>query len=675
MTASVLGLAMLAIQPAPEPAEPPTDIIVTGERVPRKLSETASSVAVLTRADLEGAAADRIEQALELVPNVQLGGGSDAPAIRGQDTTGVLHDLPAFLGGNRPRTTLQVDGRAVSYNEFTYGASPLWDVSRVEVFRSPQTTTQGRNSIAGAIFVQTENPGHAFAGRARAILGEFDTRQYSAALDVPLARDQLAVRASGDLRRSRASSTIARNANGGPDPNADNFGQLRVKLLAEPAAIPSARLLLTYVHTQAHAPQIEGVDHPFEDRQDLDATYGIFRTNVDSLTGNFQVQLTPSVGVETTVSAGDTRARRFAPRGFGETRIRGRDASGELIVRWRAGPPIEGIAGVHAVRTTLDQTIDLSAARLGIGLFDDLQKSAGIFGEASWRATDRLKLTGGLRYQFDRQDRSGSLAALSGPVPLDFHRSFDAWLPKLAIEYSVSPAFTAGLLAQRAYNPGGTTLDLRLRAADDFDAERLWDFELFTRASLAGDRVSLRSNLFYYAMTNAQRPQELELQTPGGTVRFLEIENAPRARTYGLETDLAWRVDDRLSVRAGIGLLSTRITRTLTPDDPLLGKSFQRSPAFSAAAAIDWRPRPELRLTVGARRNSGYFSDDEETAETRIGGATTVNARAAWSHRHFVLFGYARNLLDEFYLTSLTTPISGTAGDPRELGFGLEARF
>lgn len=154
------ALAQTAAQPAPDEAKAakPDEIVITGERVPRTLRDTASSVEVVTRAEIERASADRIEQILELVPNVQVSSGGEGPTIRGQDTTGASRDLYAFLGGTRPRTTMIVDGRAVTFNEFIFGASPLWDVERVEVFRTPQTTTQGRNSIAGAIFVTTADP-------------------------------------------------------------------------------------------------------------------------------------------------------------------------------------------------------------------------------------------------------------------------------------------------------------------------------------------------------------------------------------------------------------------------------------------------------------------------------------------------------------------------------------
>ena len=72
------------------------------------------------------------------------------------------------------------------------GSQSAWDIAQVEVFRSPQTTTQGRNSIAGAIFVTTRAPTNDWEGRARAILGDFDTRQFSVALSGPVVKDELA---------------------------------------------------------------------------------------------------------------------------------------------------------------------------------------------------------------------------------------------------------------------------------------------------------------------------------------------------------------------------------------------------------------------------------------------------------------------------------------------------
>ncbi len=213
------------------------DIVVTGERVPRTLRETPSSVAVMDETAIEANGANRVDQILALIPNVQLGNGSQGPAIRGMDTTGPLYALPAFLGGNRPRMTLVVDGRPVSYNEFVFGTFPVWDAERIEVFRSPQTTTQGQNSIAGAIFVNTNEPALSPEYGARAIVGSLKMRQVSALLSGPLAGDTLAFRVAGDFRYGRTSSKIEDVIRGG-DPSHDVYGLLRAKLLVKPSAVP-----------------------------------------------------------------------------------------------------------------------------------------------------------------------------------------------------------------------------------------------------------------------------------------------------------------------------------------------------------------------------------------------------------------------------------------------------
>ncbi len=679
MNVCLLLASWTAIDPSIMPRLPDSDeIIVTGERVPRRLEETSSSVVVATDRSIDiQAAPDRLEQVLATIPNVQLGSGGDGPTIRGEDTTGVLRDLAAFLGGARPRATLTVDGRAVNYNELAFGLASIWDVARVEVYRSPQTTTQGQNSIAGAIFIATADPTYDWHGRVRLLAGNFATRQASGVISGPLAGKELAFRLSGDVRRSRTSTRITSSAQG-IDPNRDNSELVRLKLLAEPQILPGARLELTYAHVSSRMPQVEGVEQPFRRRRDPNATYGVFRVNVDSLSGTLDYKLRPGLAAKTTTSFGDAAIRRFAPPGLGETRIGGRDVSTETVVDWRHGSRLRLTGGVHYQRTSLHQTINLTAVRLGQGRFTDRQNGLGLFGEASWRFAPRLTLATGLRYQRDRQDRSGGLAGGAAALALDYHHAFDAWLPKISLAYEPAGGTRIGVFAQRAYNPGGTTLDLRRRITEEFREESLWDFEAFARVTMAGGRLSLSANAFYYKMYDSQRPQDRTIVTPDGQVAgFQEIANAPRAFSRGLEAQAEWQPDRRFTLGAAIGLLDTRITRTITPTDPLLDKQFQRSPRLSATATMAWRPIPALRLSAQMRHNGRYFSDDAETADLRVGGSTTIDAKASWTAGRLTLSGYLRNAFDEFHLTYRYPPFgtSGTAGDPREFGLSAEARF
>lgn len=671
--APLIGLAASGAQPDDAPASPPEseEILVTGERVARPLSETASSVFVITSDMIDSMAApDRIEQLLAQVPNVTIGSGGEGPTIRGQDSTGVLRDLPAFLGGTRPRVTLQVDGRPVGFNEFVFGSAPIWDVEQVEIFRTPQTTTQGRNAIAGAIFVRTRDPTWNWEARARLLAGNERTRQGSVLLSGPILDDQLAFRFAGDLRRSRTSSEIAQR-DPGADPDSDDYDMARLKLLAEPAGLPGLRLETSYVHMRAQAPQIEGVRRPFRQRKDSLAGYGIFRTNVDSLTAALDYRAGPSLGLTTTFSFGDAAIRRFAPPGFGRTRIRSNDLSFETLLRWNPAGPVDLVGGVHHLESHLEQEIDLTAV-LGSGAFDDRQKSLGLFGEANVAILPRLSMVAGLRYQRDVQRRSGSI----GIASLDFDGRFTAWLPKLSLAYDFAPDIVAGLLVQRAYNPGGTTINFDTRGPEIFGAETLWNYEAFVRAAFANGKAWVAANLFYADKHDAQRATFRTFVGPTGLVAgWAEIDNLPRAESYGLELDLRLQPRESLSIRWGVGLLHTRILETLHPLDTRLGKPFQRAPRLTMSGSVEWRPIRTLLLSAQLRHRGGYYSDDSSSPELRVGAATIIDARIAYEQGRFSLFGYARNIADSFHLTYLFGPDLATAVDPREFGIGIEARF
>ena len=677
----VVSLVVLAAAGAPvdpprtEPsAEGPGEIVVTGERISRSLRETPSSVEVFTADMIENEpGADRLDQILEQIPNVQLGHGGQGPTIRGQDSTGVLQDLPAFLGGTKPRVTLQVDGRAVGYQEFTFGVAPLWDVQQIEVFRSPQTTTQGRNSIAGAIFVHTKDPTYSWEAGGRVLAGNYATRQLSAVASGPLVDQQLAFRLSADLRRSGTSVKFASRLRDA-DPNEDRFELIRFKLLAEPKALPGVRLEASYAHTQSRTPATEAVHAPFRDRRNP-GTSPVFDTNVDALTGLVEIALNDTLATATTMSHGNSRSQRFATPGLGEAITRIRDWSIEPIIRWQPDGPIRLLGGVHHLRTQLDQVIDLTAV-IGNGEFRDRQRSTGVFGEAAFKPMPRLSITAGIRYQTDSQVRRGQLGDAGFVLPIAFDESSSAWLPKMSVAYDLTTNLTAGLVVQRAYNPGGVALNFDTGQQEAFDVERLWSYELFARAAVANGRVRLSTNLFYNDYRDAQRARTRAFTVPGGATAFwAEIDNVPKAETYGLEASLDWQVSERLRVRSGIGLLRTKIVDAGRGGIAVDGNEFQRAPKLTGSASIDWRPLDRLRFNGSLRHNSPYYSDDANSPNRRIGKATKIDARASYEVGGVTLFGYARNLLDNFYMTYLFSRTVGTAGDPREVGIGLETKF
>ena len=676
------ALAAAAQAAAPADVPPPENvatIVVIGERAKRSLKDTPSSVVVFGKRDLERLAApDRLSELLELVPNVLVTARRDTPVIRGQVSTGALSGLPAFFGGARPRTVVQIDGRTLTFTEFANGSEGLWDVGHVEVFRSPQTTTQGVNSIAGAIFMYTADPTYRFEGKARIIAGELARREASAVISGPLIGNELALRVSGDFNRERSSNRMS-GPIAGVDLNDDRLWTGRAKLLAQPHALPDLKLLVTYAHTHSQAPQLELATRPFRERRDDFYIFGYSIVDEDSLTTVATYQVTNSLQSRTTLAFGKGHYQRRAPEGFGQNDIHAHDGSIESLLEWRPGGRVSAVGGVSYLTQTLHQFIDLTETPFGTGLFDDRQHSGGLFGEATWRAADRLSLTAGARYQSDSKSRMGVLHRTPDQL-LRYDRTNTAFLPKISGAFDFTADVRAGVMVQKAYNPGGVTMNPQVFQQVEFEPEYLWDYEAFIRAAPAGSALNLNGNLFYNDLRNAQRSIFTCVPTPDRCVGVSQVVNDPRAHMYGAELQLSYGVDSALTLRGSAGLLWSKVTRAALPDDPILGKEFGGAPRFMGTAEVDWKPQSRLRLSALVRHTAGYWGDDEETPDFRVTPVTTVDGRATWDVGRFTIFAYAQNVLDKFHITGWSDvrskpDVEVSTNDPREIGVGVEAHF
>lgn len=364
--------------------------------------------------------------------------------------------------------------------------------------------------------------------------------------------------------------------------------------------------------------------------------------------------------------------RRLAIPRTGDARIGLTERSAEIILRYGdAEAPLSGHAGVFLFDARQSERIDLSAF-LGVGQFRDVQDSQGYFAEVTARPVAALTITAGLRYQRDHQNRQGSL----GPFLVDYIRTFDAWLPSATVAWTVSDQVTIGALAKRGFNPGGTTISFLTGEQNPFEAETLWNYELFLRGRTGDGRFGYRANLFYTDYFNAQRP----VITVVGNDIATAFRNAERARALGAEVELDWRPSDALTLTGAVGLLDTKLLRFTAAREPIVGRRFARAPGVTASAAVSWRLIPALTLDAQARYGAGYDSQDGSNAPggtptLPVGDRFVLDSQLSWQVRQFRLFVFARNLTDSRYWLELYTPGFGTPGKPRRVGAGMEARF
>ncbi|WP_395342296.1 TonB-dependent receptor [Ningiella sp. W23] len=645
-------------------------IVITGERSDKTLLETASSVKVFTTNELDFlAGADTLATLFEQTPNVTLTGeGNQGPTIRGINTSGILTSLESFFGGSQPRTTVQIDGRQLTFNEFVYSGESAWDIEQVEIFRGPQTTTQGRNAISGAVFISTANPNHNEAeARVRLIGGQESTQQLSAAYSAPIGDGDFAFRVSADYRKADSYISILGVPNDfTEDVDLKETLNFRAKLGYQPQANDALDALFTFTHTDTRRPQTDSVDAPFESLNRTNPGISIFETKANSAIADVSYELSDSLTLSNILTVTSISSERLVTLGQGNALIDNDEVTNELLLHYDNSGSLTAIGGVYLSQIDTDESLNLDAFGLGIGDFTETRKSVGIFAEASYNVDDVIITLGG-RFQRDSQDRDGGFADI---IPVDFDDSFDAFLPKLEVAYALDSNQRIGVSTERGFNAGGFTFNFDTFSTETFDEESLTNFEGFYRGALLNNKLNVNANVFYSDFDDMQIATLVDL----GDDFFANVfSNVKSAKSVGLEIDLNYQASDQLSWNLGLGLANTEIQANSNAGAVIQGNEFQRSPDVTAIAGSIWRPIDNLSLSAFARYSDGYYSDDANLTANRTESFTVIDLQASYQVNNVRVFIDVTNAFDEFYTVSVFD--SGTlasVGEPRNVSVGIE---
>ncbi len=674
------GTSLAALPTAAQVAAPAEtdDIVVTGDRTDRTLRQTPASVVVSTGADVDRLAGTySVDDVISRIPNiVTTRPSNNAPAIRGVDGTGPQSGGDAFFGGTRPRVNFQVDNRTLTFNEVIFIDGLLWDVQQIEAYRGPQSTLQGRNAVAGVIAVKTNDPTDTWSGRARAVVGDYGTRQFSGALGGPIVPGVLSFRVAADWREEQAFVDFApyqaRAAGLSTElKQIDNPGRFesftaRGKLLFTPSS--DVRALLTLSHSDAYAPQTIQVARPFRDHVASFPEMPRMRTRADVAIADADMRIADGLTLALLGSATDFRILRYAMLDAGSALIDGREYSAEP--RLKFGGPGDRLSGFLAgliFRARQREEIDFFTGR-----FRDRTNTDAVFGEVTFRPDAVLGVTLGLRYEEERRLRTGS----AGPFVTDFDRTFRAFLPRATVTLDASPDVTIGATIARGYNAGGVGFAFDPPFPSyTYDKETVTNYEAFGRASLADGRLQLRGNAFFNRYRGLQLPFDLN---PDPNLFAFVTRNAERATTYGLEVESRYRALPELSLFANAGLLETKVDRFVEPT--VEGNELPRAPAFSLNAGFTLQPVPPLELSFDMRYSDSYYSDAFNEARGKTKPYTLANAQVAWRQGRFRIFAAATNLFDTTDAILLSPGSTrdldaATITRPRRVTGGVEASF
>ena len=652
------------------------EITVTGEKFERSQSSTGSSTTVVT--------GDQFKREANLLSATQLlkrdvnildtGLGNDLPTVRGVDGSGPAVGAVAFFAGSRPRLNMQIDGRTSSYNELAFGTKSLWDMKQVEIYRGAQSYAQGRNAIAGAVVMTSNDPTQEWEGAAKLNMGNHRLAQTAALISGPVVKDELAFRLSVDHQQRETAVDLPHYDPVG-NPRWFKATNTRAKLLWTPSALPDLYSRLTFNHLNARAPQSETELQPNSPRYTPERP--VFQTRSASTIWDIGYQLsdhwkwenklvyTHFIHDRKTTSPFNTALppnRRGVP-----ARVDGNEFQIEPIVKYES-EKYRGLFGLFYFNAKQDESVTMLNGRIArtpiTTNFNDKTKTKAAFGEITFTPDIPFELTLSARYEQEHHQRKGKSAMFS----INRDKKYNVFLPKADIAWKINDDQRLGFKVGKGYNPGGAGVTFGVPYTSyEYDAEYVWNYELYHRWTSADKRLRINSNLFYNDYKDMQLPFTLG---PNSIV----IRNADKVVTYGAEINTEWQATEKLALNAGIGMLKTDIKRY--PNSGIEGNKLARAPSFSGKVGANYRLLDHLEIGTNYSYNSSYYSTADNLANGKVGHYDQLDVYLAYDFKHARITLYADNVLNS-RKDILLVPRSGdiTRQPERQIGLSTELRF
>ena len=692
------------------------EVVVTAQKFEEKLSETPLSVTAISARSLEALGATQFRDFAGSVPSLTFttsGVGSTQVNLRGITT------------GNNISPTVGIYVDEVPYGSSTPFASGaqlaldvgLFDVSRIEILRGPQGTLYGASTMGGLLkYVSVTPDPAAFAATMRVGLSNtaggglgYDG---AAALNAPFGGDKAAIRVSGFYTHDNG--FVDNLAAGRDDVNEANVYGGRADMLVK----PTDKLALRFV---AFAQDIERdgtassdfglasgepIDGDLDQRRLRPEPFDQqFRLGSATISYEFENATLTSISSYQTVRADaitDVSAffgPALAANGIvlGSVDVSKRNETDKFTQEIRlsaGGERLDWSIGAFYTDEDSDQFQRLNASLpngdvfpvnlLTVELPSTYQEYAG-FGTLTWHATDKLDLTGGLRYAHNSQrfEQIGS-GPLVFSVP-ERGQKDDIDTYQATIRYRASETFMSYVRYATGYRPGGPNAvlnDLSGQPLADpvFDADKLKSYEGGIKASTDDRRFSVDAAVFYIDWDNLQ----INAVRNGLGV----VDNAAAAQSKGAEVTLTLAPTPQLTLVGAFGYTEAELSEDAPDLGGAKGDRLPDSPKFTGSLsgdyAFDLGSRDAFVGTTVRHVTDRVVSYDASASvpQYELPEYTTVDLRAGLQLGTTRLQLYVKNAFDERGQLSATTAFSALGGpvwvslvQPRTIGLNVMSQF
>lgn len=343
------------------------------------------------------------------------------------------------------------------------------------------------------------------------------------------------------------------------------------------------------------------------------------------------------------------------------------------------------VGGVYYFTETgrFDSTVSLQTTPIQI-FTGNKTKSWAAFGQATYHLTDRLNVTGGLRWTKEKKFIE-SLTEF-GPFTLvprtAMDDTFEAWSPKFAVDFKVTDRVLLYGSVTRGFRSGG--FNGRPFAPADltaFGPETTTSYETGIKTEFFDRRVRLNLAAFY----NDYKDIQVTATTTNAAGQFVVVTgNAGKATVKGLELELQTRPTSNFELFGSVGYSENSLREN--PGFSFGARELPNAPKWSVSGGGQYTvpigDTGDLVFGADASYRSRSLPQFNPAPESAVGDYTLINARVSFApvDDRWRVTLYGKNLTDKLYRSYAQTAGTGDVtvawfGRPREYGLSLEYRF
>ncbi|NRA62274.1 MAG: TonB-dependent receptor [Psychrobium sp.] len=701
-------------------------IMVKGEKISRSLQDTTSSVSVYTQQDIEESTSVTLFDLFATTSNVSTANGDSGFTIRGISNQGI--------SGTSDLASVYLDGAIIPSVSMTRSGLSIFDLEAVEILKGPQSTTQGRNALAGAIHLRTAPADYDFSGRSRISATANGDYQLAIAQNINLIDDTFAARIVVDKRYNKGfveNTTLDRD-----DWDQDKLTTVRAKLRYDASDDLQFRFSYTkadkFYGSEMLYARGDKADFNLFDRKTVqnDLVQTVQDEQIAVFNIEYQLNDQWSFDAVSTYSKieyarindpDNTELSGFTAGQYDSTEY-------SFSQEFKAHYNNDWLTSVFALyhsnirsssfnkRTRLieypfgDTIIPLL---LKYQLTNSLSnKNLAFYTSNDIKFNELWSMNLGLRFDTEtvttfsqnNAKRINNLGAYNDYIdglvrdatsPGQGEETYNVILPRVSATYQLTDDINLSAIYSTGYRSGGLSVNVARGEATPYDAEYNDTYELAIRSAWLDNSLIVNANAFVYKW-NDQQVNITRSPRPFDN----ETRNAGASSLSGLELDVTYYIHDDWKLSAAIGYNDTEFDDFKSVDETTgtmifdyTGNKFPNAAKYTASMTSSYRFSDNWFLYADASYRAEYFNRAEN--EYQVDSLASVNFKLGYETDMWDVYFYVKNLFDnevalsEFdyndFIPTQNQPIltkgsnhrilGGELTDPRTIGLEFNYRW